>query len=126
MEKLPAPQIAFGSGGGFTNLTTEYYLLEDGKIVQKSKDTQAYNILTRVDQNQATQVFAGAKLLGLDNLQFNEPGNLYYFIAIRNNEQSENRIVWGSNDALIPTEVKNFYKMLLNLLPKTKEQPVQK
>ena len=121
MEKISTPQIAFGSGGGFTNLLTEYYLLEDGKIVQKSKEGQGYTILTRIDRDKTTQCFAGSKIVNLDNLKFNEPGNMYYFITIRNDEKSENRIVWGSTDKPVPNEVKSFYKMLLNFLPKPKD-----
>lgn len=120
MEKISTPQIAFGSGGGFTNLLIEYYLLEDGKIVQKSKEGQGYNILTRIDKDKATQCFANSKILKLDTLAFNEPGNMYYFITIRNDAKSENRIVWGSNDKPAPNEVKSFYKILLNFLPKPK------
>lgn len=122
MEKISTPQIAFGSGGGFTNLLTEYYLLEDGKIVQKSKEGEGYKIITRIDKDKATQCFAGSKILNLDSLAFNEPGNMYYFITIRSDAKSENRIVWGSNDKAAPNEVKTFYKMLLNFLPKPKEE----
>ena len=122
MEKISTPQIVFGSGGGFTNLLTEYYLLEDGKIVQKSKEGEGYNILTRIDKDKATQCFAGSKILKLDTLAFNEPGNMYYFITIRNDTKSENRIVWGSTDKPVPNEVKGFYKMLLNFLPKPKDE----
>ena len=55
MEKMPATQIIFGSGGGFTAQVKEYCLLENGKIVEKSKDGQEFDVLTTIDRDKATQ-----------------------------------------------------------------------
>jgi hypothetical protein len=122
MEKIPTTHITFGSGGGFTNLVTEYILLEDGKIVKKAKEAERYDIITRISKDKATQCYSGAKVLHLDSLQFNEPGNMYYFVTIKKEDNTENRIVWGSTDTPAPIGVKNFHKLLLSLIPKKNEK----
>ncbi len=122
MEKIPTPQISFGSGGGFTNLITEYILLEDGKIVKKSKEGERYDIIARIGKDKAAQCYIGAKVLKLDTLQFNEPGNMYYFVTLKKDDKTENRIVWGSVDKPISDEVKSFHKLLLSFLSKKNEK----
>lgn len=122
MEKIPTSHITFGSGGGFTNLVTEYILLEDGKIVKKSKEAERYDIITRISKDKAAQCYAGVKVLKLDSLQFNEPGNMYYFVTIKKDDKTENRIVWGSTDTPAPAAIKNFHKLLLSFLPKKNEK----
>ncbi len=125
MEKLNEPHIAFGSGGGFTNLVKQYHLLEDGKIIAqtKLKDSTQYTIVAEIGKRKAKECFTAANNLNLDSLKFSEPGNLYYFISVKGKEAlAENRIVWGSKDKPVPPEVQDFYKTLLAFLIKPKTQ----
>ena len=121
MEKMPATQIIFSSGGGFTAQVKEYCLLENGKIVEKSKDGQEFDVLTTIDRDKATQCFNVSKTFKLDEMQFNEPGNMYYFITIRSKSKTENKIVWGNKSKPVSSEVAALHKMLMSFLPKKED-----
>jgi hypothetical protein len=121
MEKMPATQIIFGSGGGFTAQAKEYCLLENGKIVEKAKDGQEFDVLTTIDRDKATQCFSVSKTFKLDEMQFNEPGNMYYFVTIKSKSKAENKIVWGDKSKPVSSEVSTLYKMLMSFLPKKED-----
>ena len=118
---MPSNQIIFGSGGGFTGIVKEYCLLQDGRIVEKSKDGSVYNIITSIDRDIAKQAFSNCQFLGLNNLKFDDPGNIYQFLTIHTDSQTENRIVWGNINNQPPSEVTNLHKMLMSFIPKIKD-----
>lgn len=125
MEKLNEPHIAFGSGGGFTNMVKQYRLLQDGKIISetKLKDSTQYTIVADIGKRKAKDCFTAVNNLKLDSLKFSEPGNLYYFISVQTKDSlADNRIVWGSKDKPVPPEVQDFYKTLLAFLIKPKTE----
>lgn len=121
-EKMPETQIIFGSGGGFTNQVKEYCLLENGKIVAKSADGTYFDILTHIGKTEAKQCFNKCQSLHLDEMQFNEPGNLYYFLTIRTKSKPENRIVWGDRSKPVSADVAQLHKTLMSYLPKRTPQ----
>lgn len=121
-EKMPTTQIIFGSGGGFTNQIKEYSLLENGKIVEKATDGTHFNVITTVEQDKAEQCFNICKSFKLDELKFNEPGNMYYFLTIRSHAKEDNHIVWGDRSKPIAPEVATLHKMLMSYLPKKSPQ----
>ena len=119
MEKINEPHIAFGSGGGFTNMVKNYCLLEDGRIVEETKlqDSLQYKVVAEIGKRKAKECFNAATKLKLDSLNFREPGNLYYFITVKSKDSiPENRIVWGSKDKPVSEDVKDFYKILQDFL----------
>jgi hypothetical protein len=120
MDKMPSTQIIFGNGGGFAGLIKEYALLEDGRVVEKSKDGTAYTRLAKISLEKAEQCFSNAATLNLQNVKFNEPGNMYYFVGVKSAGQDENRIVWGNNNVQVPPGIESLYKILCSYLPKKK------
>lgn len=120
---LTEPHISFGSGGGFTNTVKSFHLLEDGRIVEITKDTVNFvKTIANIGKKNAKACFSEMQTLKLDSLQFSEPGNLYYFITVKKDTAAtENKIVWGSKDKPIPKEVQDFYKKLSSYLVKKDE-----
>jgi hypothetical protein len=118
---LTEPHIAFGSGGGFTNAVKTFHLLEDGRIVEITKDTiNNVKTIANIGKKNAKACFAEMQTLKLDLLQFSEPGNLYYFINVKKDTGTAiNKVVWGSKDKPVPQDVQAFYKKLsAYLIPK--------
>ena len=112
---FPDQRLTFGSGGGFTGAVTSHHLLPNGQLF-KSKglqpDTSAIHTIKR---GKAKSFFKEAEELGLLELEFNQPGNMYYFMQYYT-EGKENKITWGANGAKIPDTIKNFYDQLNDLL----------
>ena len=53
--------------------------------------------------------------LKLDTLNFNHPGDRYYFIkAVKNDTKHE--VIWGDPSYTVPAEVDEFYKFLMSTI----------
>lgn len=110
----PKGKITFGNGGGFAGAMTEYVLLDNGNLFSKSNTDTAFVSVKKLERNLTKQMFNNTKFLNLENTQMNNPGNMYYFLQIKN-EGNDNRIVWGGGEA-VPEEITKFYKVLNHLL----------
>ncbi len=109
-------QLHFGNGGGFTGAVNRYVLHPDGRLMKAAGLSDEFKELARVNTKQTDKLFQEARQLGLDTIQFNHPGNLYYFIEVQK-AQSTPRITWGSADHAVPTQVQEFYNRLIQTIP---------
>lgn len=116
-DNLPTQQLRFGNGGGFTGKETVFVLLENGQIFSKSLDG-ALTEVAKVKSKKAKEQFDTATKLGLNMLNFQHPGNMYYFLEVPAADGKTNRVTWGDNNAPIPTEIKDFYQQLMGLVKK--------
>ena len=114
-DMLPPKQLRWGSGGGFTGKETVNTLLENGQIFQFSSMTNQITELGGTKAKTAKGHFAKATTSGLDLLNFNNPGNMYYFIETKDGEAT-NRVTWGDEKTPLMQEVKDFYTALQQLL----------
>ncbi len=116
--KLPAKQLRWGSGGGFTGKETSYALLENGQIFRfrTLDNSTAEEAATKAKT--AAGLFSTAETIGLADVALDKPGNMYYFLELRREGTDAHRVTWG--DASPPNqEVQDFYRVLQQLiLPK--------
>ncbi len=110
-DNLPEKQLYFGSGGGFTGLVTEYLLLANGQLF-KHPSPDVFEELDKVKKKKAEEIYARYYEVGFDNLIFNQPGNIYYFIRMVDGE-AENYISWSDRRPLPEEEMMAFYKELM-------------
>ncbi len=98
-------EIVFGWGGGFTGMIESYQLSKDGTLKLGTE------IKKKVDSKTMKVVLAAFKKVNFAKTRLNDPGNLYYFMAIKagNNEQ---RLIWNDQTEL-PVEVKAAYDLLI-------------
>jgi len=100
-------EIVFGWGGGFTGMVDEYHLMKDGTLKQGDE------IKKKLDSKQMKLIMKDFKKINFAKIKLNDPGNLYYFLAAKAQE-NEQRLIW--NDLTqIPPEVKTVYDELINL-----------
>lgn len=110
-ESFPENQLFFGSGGGFTGMVTEYLLLDNGQLY-KHPAPDVYEEMNRIKKKKAANLYAQYDTLGLDDLMFNQPGNIYFFIRMVNGEK-ENYLSWSDERPLPEVEMMDFYKSLM-------------
>ena len=110
----PKAQISFGSGGGFAGTYSTYILLENGQLFKKGKEKGEYIAMGRKSANQVNQLFKNYHLLGLDQVQYDEPDNMSYYIGYKEGG-NEHNITWGGLAKGLKPEVKLFYKLLTQL-----------
>ncbi len=102
--------VQFGSGGGFANNVTTYSVYPDGKIWMKKSFENDSSLVTGLSRRQLKKVFAEVKSAGADTMQYQAPGNLYYFIQT-GNLSGKNKIVW-SDDNPPPGKIPELYQVL--------------
>lgn len=118
---FPDRQIIFGSGGGIAGLVKTYTLLENGQLFKSSTMDSTYTALKASDKKRVSQVFNNYTFMGIDKINMNAPGNMYYFIEYKDKEAKVHKITWGLGES--PQEEANlnlFYSQLLSLVPKSK------
>ena len=111
-KKERTDEIHFGQGGGFSGAVTHYILLEDGRLFQQGwKDTtKTYvdtwpGLFTR-------QMFLNYKSLKIDALNYNEPGDLYYFVEYHAKKKEPHRVTWGRTGLQVDPNLTNYYNLL--------------
>ena len=122
-DKIPATQIVFGHGGGFTGMVHEYALLENGYIVKIQKDSATQRIVKKIGKKKAATYFADVDSMRLHTWLYDVPGNIYHYIILKREGKKDNKIVWdgSGNDKHAPQNIEDYYKKLSAELPEKKE-----
>jgi hypothetical protein len=110
-ENLPEKQLYFGSGGGFTGMITEYLLMDNGQLFKRPSE-DIFEEMKKVKKKTAEALYLQYKEAGFDDLIFNQPGNIYYFIRMVDGE-NENYFSWSDQRPLPEVEMMDFYKELM-------------
>jgi uncharacterized protein YjiK len=109
-------QLTFGSGGGFTGQVIQYTLLENGQLFQTNSQTKEAKELKPVSRTKSKQLFAKVEKLDVAKLDFNHPGNMYYFIQTKRGDILQ-KITWGSPQDKAPDGVETLYQELKTTIP---------
>lgn len=110
-------QLVFGRGGGITGEETGYVLLGNGHLLEVSRLLQDTTELATIDASTTQRMFDALETLDMAQLDFQHPGNLYYFIR-QKQVGTTMQVVWGDPSYTPPAAVKQFYDTLKNLIPK--------
>lgn len=111
INDLPESQLIFGSGGGITGGVSTFTLLENGQLFHNNSLTKEHVELESITKKEAKTSFEKMEALRLSEMDFNHPGNMYYFLEEVKGD-TLHRVTWGSNDHDISAECKTFYKEL--------------
>lgn len=108
-----AESVRFGKTGGFTNIPMEYALQHNRRVYEIAADTA--NPVNRISRKEMKEIVAALDSMDFKSLKLNEPGNMTYFMLVRN-ESWENRVQWSDNTD--NEQVKSLYKLLLKTINK--------
>lgn len=106
----PENTISFGDGGGFAGLETGFTLLENGQLFRHNVPGDTTE-LQPIKKKEAKNFYEKFKGLRLQQLDIEQPGNMYYFIKFTNADISHG-ITWGAADYNIRTDILDFYKSM--------------
>jgi len=115
IENLPQRQLVFGKGGGMVGSVDAYILLENGQLFHTNSLTKKSEELVQVGKAKTKELFDQLEALKLGNMDFNHPGNIYYFIEDVG-EDGNKKVVWGSNDYKVDPLCKTLYNNLVEQL----------
>lgn len=111
IDNLPDTRLIIGSGGGMSGEVNTYTVLENGQVFYHNSLTKEHTELESIGKKAAIACFQKMDSLKLSELNFDHPGNLYYFIEEVDGER-RHRVTWGSNDHTVSSECSDFYKEL--------------
>ncbi|MBN2164656.1 MAG: hypothetical protein JW717_00095 [Marinilabiliaceae bacterium] len=106
-------EIKFGSSGGFTGMTNEYLIKQDGKVFKITSDT--LNQLNQIDNSEIKNIDRQIVELEFENLKLRDKGNMTYFIEVQTSNFI-NKITW--TDQTQNDSVRQLYKNLVKTLKK--------
>lgn len=124
-EKLPATQILFGKGGGFTGQTQDFALLEDGRVLEIQTNSAEQKILKKISKDRVKSLYASIESFPSQTWLYNVPGNIYHYITVKKEGKKDRKIVWdGGRDAKnLPSNIEEYYQKLMSEVPQKKNQP---
>lgn len=114
-SELPPNQLRFGNGGGFSGFVTEYTLLDNGQMFVKKSPADTLAAYKNVKTKQAKALYQQLANLKIETLDFNHPGNMYYYIESQQKD-SLYRVTWGSMDQPVRKDVNQLYQNLMELV----------
>ena len=115
LNQYAGTEIIFGNGGGFTRQSNEYTLNTDGKLIFVKGIEKDTVLLPSLSKKVTADIYKRLSALGLDSLDFNHPGDRYYFIHEVKNEIGH-KVVWGDPSYTVPAEIDEFYKFLMTTI----------
>ncbi|MBK6545990.1 MAG: hypothetical protein IPO78_05135 [Saprospiraceae bacterium] len=103
--------IRIGNGGGFTGIETVFSISRNGQIEQDGK------LVDRLKKTDVEQIITNIEVLGLDQIELNQPGNIYKFIEY-SMEGKTHRICWDANSELVNKNLNLYYNHVHYLIYK--------
>ncbi len=113
-KNFKGTQIVVGTSGGVTGMMKEYILFDNSQLFLSKGIKGEWRELTTLKKATTRQIFKKAADLGLSTLKFNHPGNMTYYLIMKQPPRS-NEIRWGESGILPPDGVSAFYDYLTSL-----------
>lgn len=115
-------KLEFGKGGGFAGTVETYTIDAKGKVSVYNSFTDSTQTVVKLKKKEMKVLLQELSALNIDSLQFNYPGNFYYFVKYSTSEGKEERIVWGDMNYPVPNKVKTYYQKLFVRIPEVEEK----
>ncbi|MDP1623946.1 MAG: hypothetical protein Q8M08_16600 [Bacteroidales bacterium] len=106
-------QIIAGSSGGVTGMMKEYILLDNGHLFLSKGLTGEWKEVRKLKKSKTREIFKKAEILGLSTVKFKHPGNMTYYLNLKQPPRS-NEIKWGESGISPPEGISEFYNYLLS------------
>jgi hypothetical protein len=104
--------LIFGKGGGFTGESIEYSLLSNGQIFKGTNKEGNVIELKKLKKRKVDQIFKNYHLLKFDEMMINRPGNIYYYLELKQGEL-KHKIQWGAHDFNCPETLNIYFSNLM-------------
>lgn len=121
-DKLPKPQLQFGSGGGFVGKETTFVLLANGQLFMKDIKGN-YTEMIKISEKKAKKCFKLSE--ALNSYKSNNPGNTYQFVGMYT-DSTAHKMVWGGTGRPSDTTMQKQLVTLYDSLSKLVKEPTPK
>ena len=107
-------QLAVGSSGGVTGMLKEYVLLDNGQLFLSKGLNGEWKEMAELKKSKTKEIFTKAGELKIASLKFNHPGNMTYYLILKQPPRS-NEVKWGETGVVPPDGISAFYDYLLSI-----------
>jgi|JI10StandDraft_1071094.scaffolds.fasta_scaffold24737_2 hypothetical protein len=104
--------VSFGHGGGFVGKEEKVTIDPKGNINRGNEK------IAKLSKSEVNQILSNIQVLGLQHMNFSEPGNIYEFIEIQDSGKII-RFAWAPSSPDVPEALRLLYANL-NYLIKSK------
>lgn len=104
-------RIFFGNKGGFTNMSTDYVLFENGSICRLQNDKVIKT--GKISREEVRAITASLEEMKFMSIKTDEPGNMTYYVSVVRGD-SQNAVQWSDHDR--NPQLKELYVRLMNLV----------
>ena len=120
-ETLPAEQLIFRYGGGFTGEYKSYMLLPNGQLFSRNEVIQRlpFRPIKPIGQKLAKDFFDTFKEQKFGELGYDDPGNMTYSIEYIKG-QDTSKVVWGGSTVKPTEELRTYWRRAINTFDKQK------
>jgi hypothetical protein len=115
LDSLPDHQLRWGAGGGFTGKETSFTMLENGQIFKFVGVSGEKMELKAIKSKTSKALFDAVTSLELEKVELDKPGNMYYFLEMKEKDTTH-KITWGDDKNAVDQKVKDFYKVLQQMV----------
>jgi hypothetical protein len=103
--------IEFGKGGGFTGQEKTYSIDSKGNMQLVDGLLQNNQTLPKPKKSEVKKIFQALSDVDLSKIEFDHPGNMYYFIR-EISPSDTNEVIWGNPEQQVPQNIQDFYNLL--------------
>ena len=111
LDSNKVDRIFFGSKGGFTNMSTDYVIFENGSVCRLQNDKVIKR--GRISRDEVRALDATLDEMGFMSIETDEPGNMTYYISVVRSD-SQNAVHWSDHDR--NPQLKELYVRLMNFV----------
>ena len=105
-------QLVAGSSGGVTGMMKEFVLLDNGQLFLSNGLTGEWKEVRTLKRSAVRDLFRKAEALNLGSKRFNHPGNMTWYLALKDPSRTY-EVRWGESGTTPPEGVESFYKELI-------------
>lgn len=106
--------LVLGNGGGFTGMSTSYYIMESGDVFRSGMNDTSYIKVGKLDPKIIEQQFSAYQNLKFSDVVLNDPGNRYFFLNMKSGGK-EHMIQWGRSE-LENQNLAIYHKNIMSLI----------
>ena len=92
----------------------EYVLLDNGQLFLSKGLNGEWKELAKLKKSKSKEIFNKADEVKIGTLKFNHPGNMSYYLILKEPPRS-NEVKWGETGVTLPDGISAFYDYLLTV-----------
>jgi hypothetical protein len=114
--------ITIGNGGGFSGSVTIFKITPDGKVLKGKGLVEIKYAEYGKLKKRKVSTFIKSISKQTSSLNFNHPGNLYYFLSY-SEDGKERKVIWGDSSHSVNESIQKLYDDIVASLNTVRFKP---